>query len=37
MSAWAQWLVIGWSALMIVFLSIGGFFMFRKFLFSMPR
>ena len=37
MSAWVQWLVIGWSALMVVFLSIGGFFMFRKFLFSMPR
>ncbi|MET3289909.1 DUF2621 family protein [Brevibacillus fluminis] len=32
-----SWFVLGWSVLLVGLLAIGGFFMFRKFLKSMPK
>jgi hypothetical protein len=37
MPVWMTWAVIIWVMIMIGFLSIGGYFMFRKFLKGMPK
>ncbi|MGO0060716.1 DUF2621 family protein [Brevibacillus fluminis] len=37
MSTTFSWFVLGWSVLLVGLLAIGGFFMFRKFLKSMPK
>jgi hypothetical protein len=37
MSQWMFWAVLFWGLFMLAFLGIGGYFMFRKFLKSLPR
>ncbi|WFA07148.1 DUF2621 family protein [Bacillus sp. HSf4] len=37
LEGWFLWLIIAWIMIMIVLLSIGGFFMFRKFLKRLPK
>ncbi|ERI07937.1 DUF2621 family protein [Aneurinibacillus aneurinilyticus] len=37
MSAWFGSFIIVWTVLLILLLAVGGFFMFRKFLKSMPK
>lgn len=37
MSPWFMLFIVFWSVLLIVFMGIGGFFMFRKFLKSLPK
>ncbi|NPC92906.1 DUF2621 family protein [Bacillus sp. WMMC1349] len=37
LEGWILWLMLLWIVMMIVFLSIGGFFMFRKFLKRLPK
>jgi uncharacterized protein YneF (UPF0154 family) len=37
MSPWFMLFIIVWSVILIVLMGIGGFFMFRKFLKSLPK
>ncbi|MCI4126296.1 DUF2621 family protein [Bacillus haynesii] len=37
LEGWFLWLMLAWIVIMIVLLSIGGFFMFRKFLKRLPK
>jgi hypothetical protein len=37
MSAWFIWFIVLWSCVLLGFFVIGGYFMFRKFLKSMPK
>ncbi|MBP3039841.1 DUF2621 domain-containing protein [Bacillaceae bacterium Marseille-Q3522] len=37
MSGLFMWFILGWSFLLITLFSIGGFFMFRKFLKALPK
>lgn len=37
MSSWFMWFILLWSLFLIVIVSIGGFFMFRKFLKRLPK
>nr|MDH3163526.1 DUF2621 family protein [Bacillus licheniformis] len=37
LEGWFLWLMLAWIVIMIVLLSIGGFFMFRKFLKRSPK
>nr|MDH3154276.1 DUF2621 family protein [Bacillus licheniformis] len=37
LEGWFLWLMLAWIVIMIVLLSIGGFFMFRKFLKKAPK
>ena len=36
-SDWFMWFIVFWSVFLVVVMFIGGFFMFRKFLKSMPK
>lgn len=35
--SWIQWLILFWTIFLVVMLFIGGYFMFRKFLKSLPK
>ncbi|MBO0997376.1 DUF2621 domain-containing protein [Peribacillus simplex] len=37
LSGWFLWFILFWVALLIILMSIGGFFMFRKFLKRFPK
>ncbi|MGX1454887.1 uncharacterized protein DUF2621 [Cytobacillus horneckiae] len=37
LEGWFLWFILFWVVVLIVFMSIGGFFMFRKFLKRMPK
>lgn len=37
MVGWVMWLLVVWSFIMVILMAIGGFFMFRKFLKSLPK
>ncbi len=34
---WWLWVIVIWSVFMVIFMAIGGFFMFRKFLKKLPK
>ena len=37
LEGWLMWFIVFWSFVMVVLMAIGGFFMFRKFLKSLPK
>lgn len=37
LEGWFLWFILFWVIMMVVLLSIGGFFMFRKFLKRLPK
>jgi hypothetical protein len=37
LEGWFLWFIIGWTIILITLMSIGGFFMFRKFLKRFPK
>lgn len=37
LEGWLMWFLVFWSFVMVVLMAIGGFFMFRKFLKSLPK
>jgi len=37
LSPWFMWFIVFWGAVLIFLMAIGGFFMFRKFLKSLPK
>ncbi len=37
MNSYFMWFIVGWSVIFLVLMGIGGYFMFRKFLKSLPK